>query len=115
MSTESSSSGLVSSIAEALCRYDSYLRHYPITEAGFEACVQSLPPALQAACRRRGRDACLSSRSFREYCLGCCGGNSRAEFLRAHLTPAEFTRWQANLDFWDVWYECCAATGFFPI
>lgn len=114
MTTDSFTPRPLTSIAEALCRYDSHLRQLPITEAEFEACIQSLPPALQAACRRLGRDDCLTSWTFREYCLDC-GGSSRAEFLRAQLTADSFANWQANLDFWNTWYECCAATNSFPV
>lgn len=104
--------GPLTSIAEALCRYDNHLRQLPVSEAEFEACIQSLPLAMQADCRHRGRNDCLSSRTFREYCLDC-GGSSRAEFLRAQLTADSFARWHANLDFWNTWYECYAATNSF--
>ena len=83
----------------------------PLTEAEFQACLATLPPCLRECYARRGRARSLSSLALREYCLHC-RGCARAAFLHEHLPPDCFARWQANVDFWDLWFEFCEATGF---
>lgn len=98
-------------IMQALRQYYDQLRHEPLTEAEFQACLATLPPCLRDCYARRGRATSLLSLVFRDYCLdyrGC----TRADFLREHLPPACFTHWQANVDFWDTWFEFCEVTEF---
>lgn len=103
---------LLVDIALALRSYYDELRRHPITEAEFQACLQTLPPALRAHYSSRGMAHSLTSVPFHEYCLDC-RGCSQADLLRGHLSADAFARWQANLDFWNTWYECCEATHFF--
>ena len=98
-------------IVQALRQYYDQLRQEPLTETEFEACLATLPPHLRDCYARRGRATSLLSLIFREYCLDC-RGCTRASFLRVHLPPDCFARWQVNVDFWDLWFEFCEATEF---
>lgn len=98
-------------IVQALRRYYDQLQHEPVSEAEFQACLAALPQCLRDSYARRGRARSLSSLAFREYYLDC-RGCARAAFFRAHLSPDCFARWQANVDFWDTWFEFCEATRF---